>query len=79
MTLLESFLLQTFPQPLCLLPILDLGPGAESPGGRSGLSLPGWMQLLSVSFLLHFTVVGEPIDLGLWPGSQDFLINEQFC
>lgn len=33
----------------------------------------------SVGFLLLFTVVGEPIDLGLWPGSQDFLINEQFC
>lgn len=76
---LESFLLQTFPQLFRLLPTLDLSPRSESPAGRSGLSLPGWMQLSSVSFLLHLTVVGMPMDPGLWPGSQGFFINEQFC
>lgn len=59
---LESFLLQTYPRPLCLLPTLDLSSGTESPGDRHGLSLPGWMQLPWVGFLLCLTVVGAPMD-----------------
>lgn len=76
---LKSFLLQTLPQPLCLLPTLDLSPGAKSPSSRSGFSLSGRMWLFLVGFLLHPTVVGAPVDPGLWPGSQGFLINERFC
>ena len=74
---LEPFPLQAFHQP-CFLPLpLGLSPASDS----QIWALPAWLGC-SYSHNQHSAPSHggrASMDPGLWPGSQGFFINDQFC